>query len=358
MSIIVGRIVKQPVYKIPQRLLPVAIATIGLLPRTACADHPGLDFGGATAGPIQTISTATLSKDAKVFGLQSDYLKSEEFSNNKLKAFAAQGVEAHSLRALLTTSLVLAYGFTEDFTLGIRLPHVRRTNLREGESAVEVHEHGDSKGVGDMTILGKYRVAKGLNDREATLLLGLKTPTGNTHKTDRDGNRFETEHQAGSGSWDPILGVAISERLERASLHASILYTFATNGAQKTNLGDRAQYGVAVSWRAGNETPSRPHDTDEPHPHEHGTDETFSNGGYAWDWMLELNGTWENRQEITGIKDRNSGGHRVFLSPGARYVSSDGWAAYLSVGVPVVQNMNGAQTDAKLRLTAGVASSF
>lgn len=67
---------------------------------------------------------------------------------------------------------------------------------------------------------------------------------------------------------------------------------------------------------------------------------------------------WEGKQKVAGVEDPNSGGHRIFLSPGARFVSGGGWVAYASLGFPVLQNSHGAQADTQLRLTAGVAAGF
>src|SRR5215218_7222948 len=76
---------------------------------------------------------------------------------------------------------------------------------------------------------------------------------------DRQGERFETEFQPGSGSYDPLAGLALSQRLGRWSFDTNVLYVFANKGAQRTNLGDRFQYNGALSYRlfgsAAEETP-------------------------------------------------------------------------------------------------------
>ena len=45
-----------------------------------------------------------------------------------------------------------------------------------------------------------------------------------------------------------------------------------------------------------------------------------------------------------GIKEPNSGGNVVYLSPGIRY-SLDRWSAFASVGLPIVNEVNGVQAD-------------
>lgn len=62
----------------------------------AHADHPGLDFGADTAGPIRTIGAATLHKGETVAGAQIEYVRNKQFSDDQLTGFAAQDVATNS----------------------------------------------------------------------------------------------------------------------------------------------------------------------------------------------------------------------------------------------------------------------
>jgi hypothetical protein len=86
-------------------------------------------------------------------------------------------------------------------------------------------------------------------------LVGVKTPTGTTDERDNEGELFETEFQPGSGSWDPLIGLAVTRGFGRWSLDSNVLYSLATEGVQQTDLGDRFHYNGAISYRligAGN----------------------------------------------------------------------------------------------------------
>lgn len=48
----------------------------------------------------------------------------------------------------------------------------------------------------------------------------------------------------------------------------------------------------------------------------------------------------------------NSGGHVVYLAPGARF-SEDAMTAFVSVGVPIITGQNGLQDGPAVRLIAG-----
>jgi hypothetical protein len=60
---------------------------------------------------------------------------------------------------------------------------------------------------------------------------------------------------------------------------------------------------------------------------------------------------------IGGVKDANSGGNVVYLSPGLR-LSLDKWSGFVSVGMPVLNHLYGTQAEPDWRLITGVAVSF
>ncbi len=162
---------------------------------------------------------------------------------------------------------------------------------------------------------------------------GLKAPTGVTDDRDTSGERFETEHQPGSGSWDTLAGLALSRRIDSVSLHANILYIFATKGALDTDLGDGFHYNAAASYR-------------------------MTGMNTALDLVLELNGEWKEKQTIAGSKDNDSGGNILYLAPGLRISPAQKWTAYFSVGLPIVQDLNGIQNDIDYKVLGGVGTSF
>jgi hypothetical protein len=59
----------------------------------------------------------------------------------------------------------------------------------------------------------------------------------------------------------------------------------------------------------------------------------------------------------TGVTDENSAGTVVFLSPGLRY-SIDKWSAFMLVGIPIIDELNGSQAEPEWRLFTGLAVSF
>jgi hypothetical protein len=315
----------------------------------AIADHIGVGAGPGTSGPITTISASTLPGGKVVLGLRVTYAKPDVLPDAELQGRAARGIEAHTADHLLSPSVGVALGISDDFTIALSLPYLQRSHLRAGAvGAVDIL--GTSQGVGDLTFLGEYRILGTGSDRwQAAILAGLKAPTGATHEIDRNGVRFETEHQPGTGSWDPLFGVAVTRRSDHFSIDASVLYQLSGQGAQDTTLGDRAQYNVSISHRIGGGDEHH-HDDEAAAPHHHHE--------AAWDLILEANGEWEGRQRVGGAVEEASGGNVIYLSPGVRFVSSAGWSAFLSAGLPIVQDIRASHPDNRFRVVAGASWAF
>lgn len=314
----------------------------------AYAHHPSPAFGGDTGGPISTLSATTLPQGIFSAGINLQYINVDPFSDEELIARAEEDLSPHSTDYVLIPSLGFAYGITENFTVSLSLPYVLQDNFREvhhGDEEEEEEEHheeveveniGDIKGFGDLSVLGQYRFFEdGDTQIEAALLFGIQIPTGNTHEKTPEGERLEAEHQPGSGSWDPMVGVAVTKRFGNMSVDASFLYTFATEGSQDTTLGDRFFYGLGVTYRP-----------------EAGIGEA------AWDLILELNGENVDQTKVGGVVEEHGGGHIIYLSPGVRFNSPNAWSAHLSVGIAVLNDMNGSEPDADFRVLTGFSKAF
>lgn len=303
---------------------------------SALAHHPTGVSGPGHAGPIRTISATTIEKGKLPVALDAELIDLDPFTDRQLLKFAGEGKDVHSADSVFHSLLGIGYGVTEDLSLGLKIPYVRVDNIREAhaDEPDEIHRHGDSKGFGDMTLLVQYRFLRQPGGGpELALLLGLKLPTGETSDKDDEGERFETEFQPGSGSWDPMVGAAASKRFGSLALDANLLYVFSTRGAQKTDLGDSFQYNAAVSYRA------------------------LRNGDLSWDLMLEANGEWKQKQKIGRKRDKNSGENVILLSPGTRF-SWKQWSAYVSVGLPFIQELNGTQNKTDAKTLFGITVGF
>jgi len=351
----------------------------------AFADHPTLSLEDGSPGPITTISATTLPEGTLSAAYVNQFIFFDALSDAEILRYSGGEDVVHSTDRVISSSLNTAYGVSDDFTLGFSLPYIWRTNIREaaghqhgGADEADHHEEptakhggeehgdehadegasekptsvesvGDSHGLGDATLYGQYRFLHDeVNDRQVSLITGIKMPTGDTDVLTNSGELLEAHHQPGSGSWDPLVGLAFTQGLGQWSFDANVLYTFANEGSQDSNLGDIFNYNAAVSYRVLGAHADGDHHHSET-AHEHPT---------TLDLILEANGDWRDEVVEGGDADGNTGGNVVFLSGGTRLAWGHSWAATLSVGAPVLEDLNGIQSEPVMRLLFGVSKAF
>jgi hypothetical protein len=327
----------------------------------AFADHLG-PSGFGSGGGMSVFDPGTLDQGHWATGLRLTYTRPEQRPDVELAALASQHIHAHNTDYNLVAAVGVAYGITHHLTVSAELPYVRRDDLREGTHdhvggvAVNgVEELGSVSGIGDLNLLAKYRLTEGTGPSLA-LIAGMKLPTGSTDRSSLGGERLETEHQPGTGSWDPIVGASASLPMGPLTLTASGIYQFSQRGSQDTRLGDRLQGGIALSHRFG----AAPHMHSEGHNHHHG-DELDEHEGApksSWDAFVELAGEWEGRQTIEGEVEDASGGKWSWIAPGVRYNAASGWSASMGVAIPVYQRIRASHPDNRFRLTLSLGRAF
>jgi len=355
--------------------LSACIVTLSLVSSVA-AHHPGGPGNTGGAGPIVTIPATTLEQGHFAVAAWYEFSRLGGLDDAQLIQAASKHIHAHSIGTIQSASSALAYGVTDDWTLALRLPYVLRTNIREGH-----HEHvhgggvlntvdarGDSRGFGDAVLLAQGRFLNNvMTGTQAAFLIGVKAPTGVTSRHDAEGLLFEAEFQPGSGSWDGLFGLAMTQRFGAWSLDGNVLYQLTTTGTQDTNLGSRFLYNAAVSYRVVGATndahgafahAGHEHTRSAKHDHKKGIVHTHvQSPSWAVDLVLELNGERHEMQKIAGVQDINSGGTTVLIAPGVR-VSYGSVSGFLSVGIPVVNQVNGLQSKTDYRVISGLAASF
>jgi len=241
-----------------------------------------------------------------IFRAQLQYLTSSDNGpgNRELEAWA--------------TPVVGVYGLTEKWALFGIVPYLDKeleVNTPMGRLTRDV------SGLGDATFLARYtafqRDRPGRTFRLAPFA-GLKTPTG--EDDERDGlGRLPQPLQLGTGSWDPFFGaVATLQSLQR-QFDAALSYRFNTE-ANHFKLGDVAR--LDFSWQ------------------ERLWPRKLGPGVPAFVYgVLEGNLIWQDRNEIDGRDDPDSGGATLFVAPGLQYVTKR-TVLEAAVQLPVLQDLN------------------
>jgi hypothetical protein len=307
---------------------------------TARADHEAVQMSQTAGGPIVTISATTLPAGRWAFSTRLEYLKSSSLSDEDLLAEASLGRHAHSLDALLVPSFAVAHGVTDQVTVGVSMPYVLRRGLREAHlegATTELHDHGTAEGLGDLTVLGQFKLTRD-ELQDIAVLVGVKAPTGDTERAD-EGVTLDPSDQPGSGSWDPLLGVSWTELTTSGSVDANVLVRLATDGNDQFNLGHLLQFNFAVTYLA---LSSREREED------------GSLGSTRLLLVGEANLERREPQTQHGEELANTGGTVVFLSPGVRLSSAHRWTLGISAGIPVLRELNGIQSKTGFRILASL----
>ena len=292
---------------------------------------------------------ATLDEGHGSAWLRFVFSRTDQRSDSELESLGSGGIDAHNSRYDLNAALGGAYGITHRLTISVEVPLVRHDGIRAAEPGDGVKRLGSPSGISDLSVLAKYRLTPGESGGVA-LIGGIKIPTGSTHQRDRFGDRFETEHQPGTGSWDPIFGASAGVKAGPVNLAASAIYQLAGEGAQRTRLGDRLQGGIAISHHFG-----RVEKDEDDHHHEHAEAAPLVN---SWDAFLELGGELERRQRIGSDVDQDSGGKWVWVAPGVTINAASGWSAGAALAIPIWQRIRASHPDNAYRFMLSVGHGF
>jgi hypothetical protein len=196
----------------------------------------------------------------------------------------------------------------------------------------------DSFGLADIALLGKYRIFKKDWEQSAlnlALISGLEMPSGKTDEKD-NGRRLPPEQQPGSGAWNPLVSVASTLSVERLRFDGFVFYKFNTEGSQNFERGDFFAVELAGAYRFLH--------TQYPGP-------TASA-------RLGLQYRNEQRGEIDGRTNRNSGSDQILLRIGLTLHPVPGADINTNVDVPVFQDYKGVQLGLDLRIFFGLGFRF
>ena len=232
---------------------------------------------------------------------------------------------------MVTTRVV--FGLNENLTLGLTVPYVSKRLERTSGTL-----HSD--GLGDVPITGKYRFFQetGLGETtEAAAIFGSKLPTGRTNVTD-GGMRLPQPLQPGSGSLDAILGGAFTRVDGRWLLNADLLGKF-NSEADDYRFGNTYRFDVGGQFRL--------------YPGRYTSfDQTTVN------LIAELNTSYAEHDTFDGSTLPDTGGLKMFATPGLQVIVSENVLFEGAVQIPVYRNLHGSQLEENFRLILGLRARF
>jgi hypothetical protein len=313
------------------------ISTALILSSAWCAraDHgPGTSGGGASTQSGETMKPGKFAVE-----FREDFTEFEHLSDAEIAAKAAASGDIDLLDRSFIETISLSYGVVENFQLGFSIGYYQAVKAREAEfdaatGDTEINT-SDPDGLTDLWFTGKYRFYRGPIGSFA-VFGGIKFPTGRSNVQNSAGEALEPSATAGSGSYDGMIGVAYSRFLTaRLTMDASGQYTIRSE-ANHFRLGDRIDAGLAFAYRFTEDINQFPQ---------------FSVFG-------ETNVRQLFESEDDGVRDPNTGGTAVFLTPGARVGFCKNASFTVSAPVPVVQELNGIQLKTAFKINAALTLSF
>jgi hypothetical protein len=279
----------------------------------------------AVAAPITFNTALPVAKEEGLFRAQVKYLRSSSDSSGAERDLTVWAMP-----------VVGVYGVTGKLAMfGIMpiLDKEMKLNIASDRTT-----RGDS-GIGDFTLLGRYTVWQ--DDQPGRTLriapfAAVEMPTGADDETDSLG-RLPQPLQLGSGSWDPSIGLVLTSQTLSRQIDVSLSYKFNTE-ANNFEFGDVGRFDISYQYRVW---PTQ-----------------LSAGLPAFLYgVLESNLVWQDKNEIGGVEDNNSGGVTWHLAPGIQYVTKRTVAEFV-VQVPIVQDLHGSGLENDLQATMSFRMNF
>jgi len=263
--------------------------------------------------------------------------RTQDFNGQALVPRTLHASRSRGPRQLTVDQFVLrgVVGVDEDTTISALLPIVRKS-LREPSAGGGPRRHIETVGLGDTLIMGKRQIYKKFGPGEATVasvLLGLEVPTGKTSHH-FGGRLLPRPLQSGSGSFDALVGGAFTHVDGRWLINADAVFKLNTQ-ADGFRFGNELRLDIGGQYRA---IPSK----------YTSYDETTVN------LIAEINARYNGRDEALGTSLPDSGGWKIYFTPGIQVIVSENLLFEGAVLVPFFQDLNGTQLRDDYTLVLGL----
>ncbi|MGH7451682.1 MAG: transporter [bacterium] len=216
--------------------------------------------------------------------------------------------------------LALPYNFTDDFQIAGIFPYVNANLDTRGTDF-------SSSGLGDIQFFAKYVLYK-RDGKNKTFRLAsrfnLKLPTGDEKKAPA----------LGTGSTDYAFSLVGGWIQRRVGVYLEGGYALNTSN-KAVNFGNGVVYNLALGYRLLPKVYEK-----YPSPQLNG--------------FLEINGTTFAKNNSNGVSDENSGGTRIFLSPGLQYIGGRLWLVEASLQYPIINELDGIQLSTDWTASLGL----
>ena len=300
-------------------LVALALTSIQAFSQCACCAGAGI---GSSNGDYNN-GILTLPKKMFVAETYTDY--------RTIQNGNAPEEDEKLLKSMFISSVGIRYGISKNVTISALLPYV----------FLYTHSGNDS-GLGDLILMSTINIYS-KNKFNIALEAGLEFPTG----IRKNSNFDNTTVIVGSGSYDPMLGLAFSKSWNKFTFQGNGLFKLTTKGFDNNYYGNLATQNLSLSYKIkqGNNFCSI----------DNSTKKEQSNLGISI--FSGYYGEWLDKLKEDTIVDQNSGHYLGFAILGANTTYKK-WAFPLTISLPFINKMNGIQNDAGFRIRLGIIKSF
>jgi hypothetical protein len=307
------------------RLFRLALLPLVLAPIARAGNGPE-----TAPVPLPVVRDDLVPKNAFRLDVDAAFTQYDETSREEAQQKALEHGSFESFDHTLLGTLELEYGYEEDLTLGAALGYFFGADLlsaeREQPASVALSE-ADPDGLTDLWLTARYRFDR---EHDLSVIGGLELPVGEHQQSGSDGERLSPSSQPSDGAFGARLGLAWSTpRTEPLSVAASAVYTLHTEH-EGASVGDRIDYGVALTYRASP----------------------------RFEWLAEVSGAALQHDDTPAGEDPNTGGDVLFASAGLRWQMTERVAWSLTPALPLFADLDGEQAEARFRVTTGLSMSF
>jgi opacity protein-like surface antigen len=242
----------------------------------------------------------------------------------------------------LMSQLFAGYNFNDRIGVQLNLPVIYREFSAISETPGVGRVHGSEVGLGDMMLLGNFRLYKKRTaDYTFTwnALAGLKLPTGDSHHLNPAEEDFAAgigghDLALGSGSVDGVIGTDIFARWNRIYVTAGTQYAIRSAGAFDY------QYANDLSWSGGPGVYLALKDD------------------YTLTFQAIVSGEYKKEDTIRGAATDDTAETSVYLGPQLNFTYGSRLSAQVGADLPVSIVSSGEQIVPTFRIHAAVTWRF
>jgi len=214
-----------------------------------------------------------------------------------------------------------AYSPTDRFSLSLMMPLVHRLITEVNLAEASIWAPGDL----DFRMRGViWRDRKFAPQHLVSLIGGLEFPTSSI-EYDQDGVPLPLEFQAGTGSWDPIVGASYTMFSDPWSVYVSSIAIFPTKGIADTQASKSFRQTVLGQYQ-------------------------------PWKFLaFQLGAEFriDGPGYIAGVRDPNTGGHITYGTLGIIGLPHEKIMVHATAALPIVQRLDGTHREG-FAFTAGL----